>query len=301
MQATNISKDLIRAGVAVAPTSITTANGIRVHHIQTGFVAVKKVHRRYHGINGTGILAIVADPRWTEWMPISVWAIEHPEGVILVDTGDVPQANDRNYYACDKGSAFFYTSFLRFSVTPEEQIHAQLSNLGIHPSDVRWVIQTHLHGDHIHGINHFSQSEIIVSSIDYPKSLGAVPCLYPSWLNPTFTRFQPHDIAGFKQAHIVTKAQDVMIVPTPGHSNGHQSILLRDNDQSYIFAGDASFDEAQLLSGEIAGIASNPKASRQTLANIRTYCAWHPTVYLPTHDHETTKRLRENQVVTIVK
>jgi glyoxylase-like metal-dependent hydrolase (beta-lactamase superfamily II) len=291
--------DVPRTGVAVSPTSITTADGIRIHHIQTGFVAVKQAHRSYNGPDGQGFLAIVTDNAWTEWLPITAWVIEHPEGVILIDSGDVPQASDPVYYACDPQTGLIYTSFLQFTVTPEEEIHVQLAALGIRPQDVRWVIQTHLHGDHVHGLKHFPRSEVLVSPLDYPASVGAMPCLYPDWLAPTRVSFSPQEVTAFGTAYPVTRAGDVLIVPTPGHTPGHQSVLLRAGERSYLFAGDSSFDEAQLLNSEIAGIAAEPSASRRTLETIRAYAAAHPTVYLPSHDHESTLRLREGRTVSV--
>lgn len=281
------------------PTSIVTNGNIRVHHIQTGFVAVKQVHRSYNGPDGQGILAIATARQWTEWLPITAWVIEHPEGVIVIDTGDVAQANDPDYYACDPNSAVFYNSFLRFSVTPEEEIQAQLRSLNIDPKEVRWVIQTHLHGDHVHGIRQFPQSEFLVSPLDYPNSLGAVPCLYPTWFKPTLVQYAASDVTGFGTAYSVTKAGDVLIVPTPGHTHGHQSVLLRDGARSYWFAGDTSFDQAQLLEGGVAGIAIDPVASRQTLRNLRTYAAANPSIYLPAHDHETASRFKLGQTVPV--
>lgn len=288
-----------RQGVDVLPVTVKTEGGLTIHRIQTGYVAVKQAHRSYDGPDGQGILAIASANTWTEWLPITAWVIEHPEGVLVIDTGEEAAVNDPTYMACDPASAFFYNSFLRFAVTPEEELAAQLAGLEIRPSDVRWVIQTHLHGDHVHGLKHFSQSEVLVSPLDYPSSLGAVPCLYPSWLNPTLVNFSPSDVTGFGRSYPVTRARDVLIVPTPGHSNGHQSVLIRESGKSYLIAGDASFDEAQMLAGGVAGIASDPSLSRQTLAHIRAYCAAHPTVYLPSHDHETPTRLAAGQVVSV--
>lgn len=56
------------------PLTIITPSGMKIHHIQTGFVAVKTVHREYTGQDGAGFPAIMADTEWTEWMPISAWA-----------------------------------------------------------------------------------------------------------------------------------------------------------------------------------------------------------------------------------
>ena len=104
----------------LSPLTITTPGGVRVHHIQTGYVAVKSAHRSFDGPDGLGIPAIATDQTWTEWMPVTAWVIEHPQGVIVVDTGETYKAlSDPDYFACDPGTQFFYQSFLRFAFRPE--------------------------------------------------------------------------------------------------------------------------------------------------------------------------------------
>ena len=61
---------------------------MRIHVIQTGTVAIKQ--RQIHGV-GHGFqrrLNTLLDSHWTEPLPIYVWVIEHPEGAIVVDTGE---------------------------------------------------------------------------------------------------------------------------------------------------------------------------------------------------------------------
>src|SRR5258708_33809053 len=68
---------------------------MRIHVIQTGTVAIKQ--QQVHGI-GHGFqrrLNTLLDSRWTEPLPISVWVIHHPEGVISVDTGETARAKTR--------------------------------------------------------------------------------------------------------------------------------------------------------------------------------------------------------------
>lgn len=288
-------------GISVPPVSLTTASGIRVHNIQTGYVAVKAAHRSYSGDDGGGIPAILTDPTWTEWLPINTWVIEHPEGVIVVDTGEDSRAvSDKGFFNCDPATAFIYQSFLRFSLSPDDEIGAQLRGLGIPPEEVRWVVQTHLHSDHMGGLKHFPNAEIIVSPKDYPVSNGALTCHYPDWMEPRLITFTPDDaLPGFAESLRLTDAGDVVIVPTPGHSAGHQSVLLLDDALTYFFAGDVSFSEAQMLENGMAGIALDPAAARTTLATVQTYARATPTVYLPTHDAESRARLLAGQTVTV--
>lgn len=284
-------------GVQVPAVTHVTPSGIRIHNIQTGYVAVKKAHRQFEGRDGLGLPAIAADRAWTEWLPIHTWVVEHPEGVLVIDTGETARALQTGYY--QGGDEFVYGSFLRFALTEADEIGPQLAELGIPPRDVRWVVQTHLHGDHMGGMGYFPQSEFLISPSDYPQSTGALPYHYPDWLAPTLVTFDDEPLGDFPGRYSLTRAGDLFILPTPGHSSGHQSVVLRDGDLHYFFAGDASFDEGQLLNVDTAGIAADPAGSRETLGRIQTFCRTFETVYLPSHDPAARERLLANEITRL--
>jgi hypothetical protein len=60
---------------------------MKLRAIQTGSVRIKtaRVDGRGRGLRRR--LRIVTDRNWTPWLPTYAWVIEHPEGVIIVDTG----------------------------------------------------------------------------------------------------------------------------------------------------------------------------------------------------------------------
>jgi hypothetical protein len=60
---------------------------VKIHAIQTGAVRIKRSQVRGEGHGLHRRLRIFADPQWTDWLPTYAWMIEHPEGVIVVDTG----------------------------------------------------------------------------------------------------------------------------------------------------------------------------------------------------------------------
>lgn len=286
-------------GVQAPAQSTTTQSGIRIHAIQTGYVAVKRSHRAYGGPDALALPTILLDWRWTEWLPIYCWAIEHPEGVIVIDTGESSQSADPDYFACDPGSRFVYNRILRFAVTKEDEVGMQLRSLGIPPEEVRWVIQTHLHSDHADGMEYFPNSEFLIGAADFPNSQGALPCHNPDWLDPTLVTFDGHPLLTFDTSYPLTKDGALSIVPTPGHSGAHQSVILQDDETLYFFAGDTSFDTEQIAQSIVAGISSHRSAARSTSARIRHLLQEQPTIYLPSHDPGSAQRLVNGRVAII--
>lgn len=285
--------------IQVAPRTITSRSGIRVHAVQSGFVAVKSAHRDYGGVEALRLPAIATDPRWTSWMPIMTWVIEHPTGIIVVDTGETSKISEPDYTNCDPITHFIYQNNLRFAVSKSDELDAQMQMLNLASDTVKTVVQTHLHSDHVGRMSAFPNATFYVPQADYPVSNGTLPCHYPANFAPQFAAFRELPLPGFGQGFALTDDGDVWIVSTPGHTPGHQSVLLMDNDLSFLFAGDVAFDEQQLLSGRYGGIVADVGLTQATLANIREYAAERPMVFLPTHDPHSATRFEDKVPTTV--
>ena len=132
---------------------------MKIHAIQTGTVAVKTRQREGVGRGKRRLLNTFLDREWTDPLPILAWAIEHPEGVIVVDTRQTARASEPGYFP--RWHPDFRTG-LREWVAREEEVRPQLERLGISPAEVRWLVMTHRHTDHAGGLHHFPKSEILV-------------------------------------------------------------------------------------------------------------------------------------------
>ena len=71
---------------------------MKIHAIQTGTVAVTTAWREGVGHGRRRLLHAFLDREWTEPLPIYAFAIEHPEGVIVVDTGEEARASQQGYF-----------------------------------------------------------------------------------------------------------------------------------------------------------------------------------------------------------
>ncbi|MGB0524254.1 MAG: N-acyl homoserine lactonase family protein [Flammeovirgaceae bacterium] len=266
---------------------------LKIHGISTGGVKVKYSHKN----KGLGIPQILLDPFWTDWMPIYVWVIEHPEGIILVDTGENAQEKNAAYFSCDPTTGWVNNKILRFNTLRADEIDQQLLKLGIQTGDIRWVVLTHLHLDHVDGLHHFPKSEIIISKKEYQHPYGAIPCLLPKWLSPNLIQYHqafPH----FEQAYPLTTAQDIWLVPTAGHTYGHQSVLLQSEKVDLLFAGDVAFNQQQLQKQVVAGICADKKSAKSTYNRIKAYAKSRPLVCLPAHDPNSGARLQNLQPIS---
>jgi N-acyl homoserine lactone hydrolase len=274
---------------------------VKIYAIQTGTVAIKT--RQVEGV-GQGYrrqLNMFLDREWTEPLPIYAFAIEHPEGVIVVDAGETARTSDPQYLPSWHP---FYRFGLREWVAPEEAIGPQLRELGIRPRDVRWVVLTHLHTDHAGGLHDFPHNEILVSRGDLEVASGRAGLVrgypnnrWPRWFDPTVVDLSPEPFGPFPESRRLTNAGDVTIVPVPGHTSGQIGVIVDDSDHSIFLAGDSSYTQDLMLRGIVDGPSPNDAVARLTHQRIRAFAAANPTVYLVAHDPETAARLAERQLV----
>ena len=104
---------------------------MKIHAVQTGSVRIKRAQTIARGHGTRRQLAIFFDREWTDWLPTFAWVIDHPEGVIVVDTGQGSHLLDH---------AKLLHPYLRwevaFRIEREQEIGPQLRAMGIGPRDV---------------------------------------------------------------------------------------------------------------------------------------------------------------------
>jgi len=272
-------------------------SSIRIHPIHTGAVAIKERQRDGEGRNRSSVARVLADKRWTEPLPILSWLIEHPEGLIVFDTGETARISEPGYFT--RWQPYFRFG-LREWVAPEDEIGPQLRARGFEPDDVRWVVLSHFHTDHAGGIAHFPNSEIIATKADYDhargfigKARGFLPQHWPRWFAPRLIESGDGSFGPFTGTTALTSAGDVHLIPTPGHTPGHMSLAIEDGETVIFLAADASYTEQLMLHGIADGVAPDPARARATLGRIQQLVQQRPTVYLPTHDPASEHRLSE--------
>jgi glyoxylase-like metal-dependent hydrolase (beta-lactamase superfamily II) len=203
---------------------------MKVHCFSTGRVREKRGAR--------GVRRYLPGGWRTDTRPVNVFAVEHPDGVCLFDTGQTALATRPGYFA--RWYPFFRLA--RFELGPDDEAAAQLRRRGIDPAEVRWVVMSHLHTDHAGGLSAFVRATLVVSRVEWRRAQGLggrlrgyVPLSWPSG-GPVVFAEERRDLAG---------DGSLQVLPTPGHTPGHVSLLVRDGSRVLLLGGDADpFDDA---------------------------------------------------------
>jgi glyoxylase-like metal-dependent hydrolase (beta-lactamase superfamily II) len=271
-----------------------------IHAIRTGLVQVRQAQREGRGNGAARLANMLFDEQWTDWLPIYAWVIEHEEGIIVVDTGETSRVHERGYHPRWHP---FYRRAVHFSVHPDEEIGAELRHRGIGRRDIRHVVLTHLHTDHAGGLVHVTGSRVWVSRGELERATGIggrvqgyLPHRWPKWWQPEFIRFEQRPLGSFEETMPLTRRGDVVIVPTPGHTPHHVSVVVC-GDPSYFIAGDTSYNQDLLLAGKVDGVSPDAGVARGTHARILGLAQERPLVYLPSHDPDSAMRLNDRLVL----
>lgn len=268
---------------------------MKIRAISTGSVQITQNWRIGKGKGLRRLANTLFDSAFTEWLPIFCYVIEHPEGLIVVDTGIPANANDPVYFP---PWMRLVQRAAKFRISPEEEIGPQMCRIGLSPQDVRWVVLTHLHQGHDGGLRHFPQAEFVLSRAEWEAARGLKGRLagylnqrWPAWFSPTLVDFTQAGAGVFPGQQPLISGSDICLVPTPGHSAGHQAVLVYESDHVVMLAGDASYSQDLLLAGAVDGIGPDPAPQRATHRRILQFAAGTPTVFLPCHEWDAERRL----------
>ena len=150
--------------------------------------------------------------------PVLGFLCEHPRGLVVFDTGlhpDLATSGDR-----------LRLSAHRFSIEigAEHTLTAQLTRLGLDPADVGLAVLSHLHFDHTGGTGELPKARLVVQRDEWEAALD--PRMVELGVSDPSTFDHGREVQLVDGRHDLFGDGSLELVPTIGHTPGHQSLLV---------------------------------------------------------------------------
>lgn len=176
-------------------------------------------------------------------LPVYVYVYEHPtRGTVLIDTGFPRRTADNVKNYPGKQSADL------LSLRMHRPAADQLEDIGRTAGDVKNVVVTHMHPDHIGGIEDFPDAALWVSRDEW-ESAGERTALGKPDTSPfdghavvkrvEFTGTAPY--GPFPGSVDLFGDGSIVLLPAPGHTPGHMAVVVNLPGGSFLFTGDCAW------------------------------------------------------------
>ena len=255
-----------------------TAPSPRVQRRKIGDFTVHAIQAGGQKLDGGAMFGVVPKPLWEKRIPadernriqlgMRCLLIEHPSGLILIDTGAGNKEDEKfkNIYGLENEGADGRT-----------MLEDGLKEVGVEPKDIALVINTHLHFDHAGGNTFvgesgkvqltFPNATYIVRRGEYDYAMHTNERTAASYFE---RNFMPVEAAEKFElvAREKTIVKGIRVIPTPGHTPFHQSVLIESGGERAFYLGDLVPTHAHLPLPWIMGYDVEPLTTLETKRRI---------------------------------
>jgi N-acyl homoserine lactone hydrolase len=223
---------------------MATGMKIKVHLLHCGFVEVDEaLPFSTPSWNPLIYTLIFRSKKNKVWLPVSAYLIEHPKGLVLIDTGWHTDVRVKQFEHL--GLAHWLIN--KAKLPKGKAIHEQLAQLGYQPSDIDFVILSHLHTDHVSGLELVEDAKrIYVSDIEWQeahnKPIRYVPTMWKDIPVETFS-FSQTGIGPEGLSYDLFKDGTLVFVNTPAQTRGLTTTIVNNNGNFLLLTSDMEYQK----------------------------------------------------------
>ena len=216
-------------------------------------------------------------------IPVLAFLVETDDKLILIDCGCSPVVAEDPERAWGKLALLYHPT-----VGSDDLVDAQIRKAGFEVGDITDVVLTHLHMDHVGGLRLLDNPRIWLQRAEYrwgySPDLHGAGGYYP----------EEYDLPDL-DIHLLDGdfeiADGVQCMLTPGHTVGHQSVLVRLPSQLICIVGDAAYNRQLLDRRSAPAVAWDVSSYMTALTRLSTLESFFGATLLFNHDAEQVKTL----------
>ncbi len=164
----------------------------------------------------------------------------------------------------------------------QEELRYSLKKAGLRPRDITLVVNTHLHFDHCGNNRLFENSKFLVQTEEIRYAYFPDRFMRVSYLRDFFD--VEGDYLPVRGKYSIEDGVDV--VPTPGHTIGHQSLVVKWKNRNLVYTGDAAPLAENIERRNITGMIYDAPQGAQSIDLLRRI---ENPVYIYSHDNQQLK------------
>jgi len=217
--------------------------------------------------------------------PYFFYLVQHDEGNVLFDTGLHPAMRmDPRTRLGEAADAFPVV------MEEDDDVVNQLAKLGLEPADVSHVVQSHLHFDHAGGLEFFLRATVCVHTAEL--RFAHQPAVYQQGLYVRGDFDHPLMWKELDGDHDIFGDGRLVIFPTPGHTPGHQSLLVRLDENPIVLVGDATYSLSKMRERLLPAVVWSPDAMVASWDRIEEIERRENAFLICTHELDFREKLR---------
>jgi N-acyl homoserine lactone hydrolase len=254
------------------PPGHRTSAPVRLYVLDTGVIACAEY----------ALYSPSANRGTYQEMSVRSYLIVHPDGLFLWDTGIADSIAEQ-----PDGERLNDTHVFHVPIT----LHSQIEAIGYSPFEVRTVGLSHLHIDHVGNLGLFPDATGLMQQAEYDAAYGPQAEAL-GYLPDTYATLTDDKIRTVVGQHDVFGDGTVVMLPLPGHTPGHQGLLLDLPETGRVLlAGDLSYSFADYNADLVRELNFNVFSSRESISEVKALEASGVAVWLH-HDINAQRKIR---------
>jgi N-acyl homoserine lactone hydrolase len=214
----------------------------------------------------------------------SCYLIQHPKGNMIWDTGITDAIGE-------KGLDIFGG---KLSLKVTSPLADQLAAININPADIQFMGISHFHGDHTGNANLFNNAALMIQQAEYDAAFGKTPEKF-GFNAASYNKIDKTKIQILNGNHDVFGDGSVIIKPAPGHTPGHQMLLVNlETEGPILLSGDLYHFTKNRLNKRVPSFNFDKEQTLKSMETIEAFVKETGAQFWIQHDKEQNSTIKHS-------